>query len=106
MGLLDRASDALDRAAERSKEDVEAAREKTAAAKQEHAEIKAAAQADRATRERYDAEVNKGSIRMGNLKRVLNQRWSEGWRLHTTFEQDGNTVMVFERRDDFDYGAR
>lgn len=50
--------------------------------------------------ERYDADVNVGDLNMGNLARTLNKRWRDGWRLHSVFEKDGNTVMVFERRDD------
>lgn len=46
----------------------------------------------------YDAEVNKGRIGMGGFTAKLNQRWANGWRLDKVFEQDGNTVMVWERR--------
>lgn len=49
---------------------------------------------------RYETEVNKGSTNMKALTTKLNVRWHNGWRLHTMLEQDGNTVMVFERRDD------
>ena len=48
----------------------------------------------------YDTQVNKGSLQMGILKNMLNNRWERGWRLHSIFEQNGNTIMVFERRDD------
>jgi hypothetical protein len=34
---------------------------------------------------------------MDNLARKLNGMVSQGWRLHTIFEQHGDTVMVFER---------
>lgn len=46
----------------------------------------------------YDTEVNKGSLNMGSFKRNLNSRWDDGWKLSHVFEQDGNTVMVWERR--------
>jgi len=45
----------------------------------------------------YDAEVNKGSINMSVLVSRLNTRAQEGWRLHTMLEQDGNTIVVYER---------
>jgi hypothetical protein len=47
----------------------------------------------------YEVAVNKGSINVGSATRVLNARWAQGWALFKMFEQDGNTVMVFERRD-------
>lgn len=46
----------------------------------------------------YDTEVNKGSVRMGSLRNMLNSRWKDGWKLHTIFEQDGNAIMIFEKR--------
>ena len=48
---------------------------------------------------RYDTEVNKGSINVGRLTKHLNERAERGWRLAHIFEQDGNTVMVFEREN-------
>jgi hypothetical protein len=45
----------------------------------------------------YVADVSKGDIRMDNLTRKLNDMAAQWWRLHTIFEQHGNTVMVFER---------
>lgn len=53
-----------------------------------------------ADEEHYDTEVNKGSINIGHLKDKLNQRWAKGWKLHSMFEQDGNTIMVFEKRSE------
>lgn len=44
----------------------------------------------------YVTEVNKGSINMGNWQRHLNDMYSKGYRLAHTFEQDGNTVQVYE----------
>lgn len=46
----------------------------------------------------YEAEVNKKSLNMGAFTNTLNKRWNDGWRLGHVFEQDGNTVMVWERR--------
>ena len=55
---------------------------------------------DRATTKgRYMTEVNKGSVNMSTLTDKLNDRYADGWRLHTMIEQNGNTVMVFERTD-------
>lgn len=48
---------------------------------------------------RYDAVVNKKSINMAVLTQQLNQRWEHGWRLAHIYEQAGNSVMIFERRD-------
>lgn len=48
---------------------------------------------------RYDAVVNKKSINMAVLTSQLNQRWKQGWRLAHVYEQAGNSVMIFERRD-------
>lgn len=45
----------------------------------------------------YMTEVNKGSVNMSTLTDRLNKRYEEGWRLHTMFEQNGNTVAVYER---------
>ena len=45
----------------------------------------------------YQTEVNKGSVNMRSLTGHLNEMGRQGWRLHSIFEQDKNTVMVFER---------
>jgi hypothetical protein len=45
----------------------------------------------------YTTEVNKGSVNMRSLTGHLNNMGRQGWRLHSIFEQDKNTVMVFER---------
>ena len=45
----------------------------------------------------YTTEVNKGSVNMRSLTGHLNDMARQGWRLHSIFEQDKNTVMVFER---------
>jgi hypothetical protein len=45
----------------------------------------------------YVTEVNKGSVNMRSLTNHLNEMGQQGWRLHSIFEQDKNTVIVFER---------
>jgi hypothetical protein len=45
----------------------------------------------------YTTEVNKGSVNMRSPTNHLNDMGRQGWRLHSIFEQDKNTVMVFER---------
>lgn len=49
--------------------------------------------------QRYLTEVNRGSINMLMWTQHLNEMWAKGYRLHTAFEQDANTVCVFEKRD-------
>jgi hypothetical protein len=44
----------------------------------------------------YHAEVNTGSVNMQRLTDRLNSMGRQGWRLHSIFEQDKNTVIVFE----------
>ena len=56
-------------------------------------------QSDAAPGDRYEAVVNKKDINMRRFTAGLNARWKNGWRLAHIFEQSGNTVMVFERRD-------
>lgn len=48
----------------------------------------------------YTTYVNKGSINMRVLTNTLNDYAKDGWRLHTIFEQGGNTICVFERAED------
>lgn len=48
----------------------------------------------------YEVVVNKKSLNAAGVTIDLNARWDKGWRLAHVFEQDGNTVMVFERRED------
>jgi len=45
----------------------------------------------------YDTEVNEKDLNMRAFARTLNQRAEEGWRLHTAFEKDGNTITIYER---------
>jgi len=49
--------------------------------------------------EHYEAQVNTGKLNVGAFTRTLNHRWRTGWRLANVFEQDGNTVYVWERRE-------
>ena len=44
----------------------------------------------------YVTEVNKGSLNMGRWQGRLNEMHQGGYRLAHVFEQDGNTVQVFE----------
>jgi len=48
----------------------------------------------------YMTEVNKGSIRMQTWQAHLNDMHRQGYRLAHVFEQDGNTVQVFEHYGD------
>lgn len=45
----------------------------------------------------YEAEVNKGSINMGAFTNSLNARHANGYRPLHVLEQDGNTMVVWER---------
>lgn len=45
----------------------------------------------------YVTDVNKGSVNMRTFTAMLNEKARAGWRLHTAYEQDGNTVCIFER---------
>jgi hypothetical protein len=44
----------------------------------------------------FQTEVNKGSIRMQTWQSHINGMYAKGYRLAHVFEQDGNTVQVFE----------
>ncbi len=48
----------------------------------------------------YVTRVNKNRLDMERFTDDLNQWWDAGFRLAHVFEQQGNTVMVFERRND------
>jgi len=49
--------------------------------------------------DRYVARVNKGRLDVERHTDALNDIWRRGWTLTFVFEQDGNTVMIFERRE-------
>jgi len=59
-------------------------------------EVEAAVNA--AANQRYDIEVNKGSMSARAQTQKLNARWAAGWSLHTAYEQAGNTVFIYEKR--------
>ena len=52
------------------------------------------------SKDHYEAEVNKKDLNMSAFTTTLNRRWRDGWRLDHAFEQGGNTVVVWARRDD------
>ena len=45
----------------------------------------------------FEAEVNKGSINMGAFTVSLNARHANGYRPLHVIEQNGNTMVVWER---------
>ncbi len=47
-------------------------------------------------RHHYKTQVNKKGINMERWEGQLNAIFGQGYRLAHAFEQDGNTVMVFE----------
>lgn len=46
----------------------------------------------------YVTRVNRDRLDVERHTDYLNQVWAHGFQLHSIFEQNGNTVMVFERR--------
>jgi len=46
----------------------------------------------------YVTRVNKDRLDVERHTDYLNKVWDAGYRLHTIFEQNGNTVMIFEMR--------
>jgi len=46
----------------------------------------------------YEIEVNEGSINMKHFTEVSNERWSNGYRMAHVYTQEGNTIVVWERR--------
>lgn len=46
----------------------------------------------------YDATVNRGSLNMGSFTKEMNKRWDDGWQVAQVFMQEGNTIVVWERR--------
>jgi hypothetical protein len=49
--------------------------------------------------DQYVTRVNRDRLDVERHTDFLNRVWTLGFRLHTIFEQHGNTVMVFERRE-------
>jgi hypothetical protein len=106
MGFKDKIDEAAQRAKDRAAESGEALRERREVLREEGAVQRQAREADnaerketQAAREHYDVEVNKNDLNVGRMTSKLNRRWADGWRLAHVLEQNGNTVMVFERRD-------
>jgi hypothetical protein len=52
------------------------------------------------TGDQYVTRVNTGKLDVERHTDALNKAYMIGFRLHSVFEQNGNTVMVFERRSD------
>jgi hypothetical protein len=48
--------------------------------------------------DQYVTRVNKGGLDVERHTDYLNRAFGAGFKLHSIFEQNGNTVMVFERR--------
>jgi hypothetical protein len=51
-----------------------------------------------AVADHYDATVNRGSLHMGSFTKEMNKRWDDGWQVAHVFMQEGNTIVVYERR--------
>jgi hypothetical protein len=49
--------------------------------------------------DQYVTRVDRGRLDVERHTDFLNRTFLAGFRLHSIFEQAGNTVMVFERRD-------
>lgn len=47
-------------------------------------------------KDHYVTRVDKGSLSVARHTNFLNKAYDKGYKLHSIFEQDGNTVMVFE----------
>ena len=47
--------------------------------------------------DQYVTRVNRGGLDVERHTDFLNKAYRTGFRLHSIFEQNGNTVMVFER---------
>ena len=91
MGIMDKARDAKDAAI------AHAAQQRAESEAAEAARREAIGQIGRACPGgHYKTEVNKGSIRMQTWESHLNDMYRQGYRLSHVFEQDGNTVQVYE----------
>jgi hypothetical protein len=51
-----------------------------------------------AVADHYDATVNRGSLSMGSFTKEMNKRWDDGWQVAHVFMQEGNTIVIWERR--------
>jgi hypothetical protein len=45
----------------------------------------------------YEIEVNEGSVNVGRFEKAANDRAANGYRMAHVIEQDGNTIVVWER---------
>jgi hypothetical protein len=45
----------------------------------------------------YEIEVNEGSVNMGRFEKIANERAENGYRMAHVFEQQRNTIVVWER---------
>ena len=45
----------------------------------------------------YEIEVNEGSVNVGRFEKIACDRAANGYRMAHVFEQDKNTVVVWER---------
>ena len=45
----------------------------------------------------YEGEGNEGSINMKRFSSVANERHDNGYRMAHVFQQEGNTVVVWEK---------
>ncbi|HEX8081629.1 MAG TPA: hypothetical protein VF557_15570 [Jatrophihabitans sp.] len=45
----------------------------------------------------YEIEVNKGATNVGKFQDAANKRFENGYRMAHVFEQNGNTICVWER---------
>jgi len=46
----------------------------------------------------YEVEVNNGSMRVQQFAKTANARWANGYLIEHVYEQDGNTVVVWRKR--------
>jgi hypothetical protein len=91
MGLLDKAREQAAAQQERSRENAAAQQAVTMAAADAARAVTSACPGNH-----FKTEVNRGSIRMQTWESHLNDMYRSGYRLSHVFEQDGNTVQVFE----------
>lgn len=73
--------------------------ERRTSSRQGFAEVRASedSRSPVASQAMFDVVVNKNSLSVKMLGPALAKRLQDGWTLAHIFEQDGNTVMVFQR---------
>jgi hypothetical protein len=47
----------------------------------------------------YEIEVNRGSMNAGKFASTANARWENGYLIEHVYEQNGNTIVVWRKRD-------